>query len=291
MSGSAVLVAALALALGAVLGALAVGILSRRSHAQGASPSSAAPAPPLVPAAASTPDAARIAELETLVSVLGHDLREPLRTLRGFAELIERRCGHCAECPNPDMLKRVISGARRADRMVEDLAGLGSRWGERETPRPFSAEVIVGRVIEDLADAIEQSAARVAVIRPLPEIIASPRWAIVAIRNLVANAIRHSASGSPPEIEIRGLVASGAHGAGLVVADRGAGLPEAERENLFRLVHQGPHQPRVGLGVGLAIVAEIVRQHGGQIEVRDREGGGSEFIIRFGAAALHQPSS
>jgi signal transduction histidine kinase len=115
--------------------------------------------------------------------------------------------------------------------------------------------------------------------------VAGNRAALVlAVSNLLENALAHAPVGSEVEVE----VATGAGGTGngamgtIVVRDRGPGVAEAEREAIFARFRRGARPRDAGMGgagLGLAIVAEIARQHGGSAWVEAREGGGAAFVV------------
>jgi signal transduction histidine kinase len=95
-----------------------------------------------------------------------------------------------------------------------------------------------------------------------------------AIRNLVDNAVHQSPAGGEVAVTVteEGTV---------TVADRGPGVPEADRPRIFERFWRGRGVTRQGAGLGLAIVAEIAKAHGGSIEVADRPGGGAIFMLRI----------
>jgi signal transduction histidine kinase len=97
-----------------------------------------------------------------------------------------------------------------------------------------------------------------------------------AIRNLVENALTHTAAGTTVEISID---AAGE----LRVMDRGTGVPSAEREQIFQRFWRRDRRRAGSAGLGLAIVKRIVAMHGATIDVSDRPGGGAVFAIRFPA--------
>jgi signal transduction histidine kinase len=70
----------------------------------------------------------------------------------------------------------------------------------------------------------------------------------------------------------------------VVVTDRGAGVPREDRERIFERFWRGRSVKTPGADLGLAIVAEIAKAHGGAIEVGDSPGGGAAFTLRFRAA-------
>jgi signal transduction histidine kinase len=88
---------------------------------------------------------------------------------------------------------------------------------------------------------------------------------------------------------VRIAVEAAGSGGGIVlsVADRGPGVPAAQRKRLFRPFTRGadPDGP-AGLGLGLAMVAELARAHGGRASYAPREGGGSVFLVTFPGSAV-----
>jgi signal transduction histidine kinase len=95
-----------------------------------------------------------------------------------------------------------------------------------------------------------------------------------AIRNLIENAVTHSAPGT----EI--LVAASKEGC-VSIADRGPGIPSADRQKIFERFWRGRSAASPGAGLGLSIVREIVKAHGGEVRVDNNPGGGSIFALRF----------
>lgn len=95
-----------------------------------------------------------------------------------------------------------------------------------------------------------------------------------AVRNIVENAVLHTPEGT--EVTV-GVSPDGA----VIVNDQGPGVPAEERANIFRRFWRGKGVAAPGAGLGLSIVAEIVRLHGGVVEVEDAPGGGASFKLRF----------
>ena len=95
-----------------------------------------------------------------------------------------------------------------------------------------------------------------------------------AVRNLVENAVHQSPAGGEVAVTV-------SEGGIVTVADRGPGVPEADRQRIFERFWRGRGAARQGAGLGLAIVAEIAKAHSGSIEVADRPGGGALFRLRI----------
>ena len=98
-----------------------------------------------------------------------------------------------------------------------------------------------------------------------------------AVRNLVENALVHTAPGTTVEISVAGA-------GELRVMDRGPGVPSAEREQIFQRFWRRDRRRVGSAGLGLAIVKRIAEMHGATVSVSDRQGGGAIFTIRFPGA-------
>jgi len=95
-----------------------------------------------------------------------------------------------------------------------------------------------------------------------------------AVRNLAENAIQHAPRGGLIDISLSpdGVIC---------VSDTGPGVPQDQREAIFRRFWRADRKRRSGAGLGLAIVARTMSAHGGTVEVGDRPGGGAVFTLRF----------
>ena len=89
----------------------------------------------------------------------------------------------------------------------------------------------------------------------------------------------------PAGSEVEAQVERHAKGARLLVADRGPGVPESERERIFEPFYRPPGAPETGsgFGLGLALVRQIARAHGGEVRCLARDGGGTQFEVVLGA--------
>lgn len=99
-----------------------------------------------------------------------------------------------------------------------------------------------------------------------------------AIRNLVDNALRHTREGTTVSITV--VAATATAGAQVAVRDFGPGVPDAQRDAIFRRFWRGDHST-VGSGLGLSIVRRTMEAHGGTVWVQDADGGGACFVLSF----------
>lgn len=230
-------------------------------------------------------------DLETLLYVTSHDLREPLRAIQNFANLVSSRYAAQLDARGQDFLARVVRGAERLDRLLEDVLTLSRVQRTTEPTGDVDLTEVVRDVLQQLEEKVENTHACVRVTGPLPRVRADKRWVTQAVYNLVANALKFTNPGEAPDVEIDTYIplASEAPGVGLVVKDRGPGVPSGYTERIFQLFQRAVGRDVEGTGAGLAIVRQIAERHGGKAWVRAREGGGSEFVATFGLALQDGP--
>jgi PAS domain S-box-containing protein len=227
-------------------------------------------------------------DLETLLYVTSHDLREPLRAIQNFSKLVSDRNAPQLDARGQDYLKRVMRGAERLDRLLEDVLTLSRVQRQVDPFQEVALDEVVADVLQQLEASIERTRARVRVADQLPLLAADRRWITQAVFNLVANALKFTRDGEPPDVEIVPYDPRPDEpaGEGLVVCDRGPGVPAGYTERIFQLCQRAVGREIEGTGAGLAIVQQIAERHGGAAWVRPREGGGSEFVVTFGSSVL-----
>lgn len=220
-------------------------------------------------------------DLETLLYVISHDLREPLRAIENFSRIVCDRYAGQLDAKGRDFLARVVNGATRLDRLLEDVLQLSRVERTTQVEQAVESQEIVDEVLRRLDPQIRETQAVVTVSPGLPQIRADRRWATQAVQNLVSNALKYTVEGTIPNVEIGGY--TGPEGVGLIVRDRGLGVPADCAERIFLLFQRAVSRKIEGTGAGLAIVKRVAERHGGRAWVRPRDGGGSEFIITFGS--------
>ena len=213
---------------------------------------------------------------------VSHELRSPLARLHVRAQLAARRL---RREPDPDLVAgdvdRLVTGIGQLGEVIDDLL-LSAQLRQRR--RPFEP-VDLGALAEESADA---EAARAGQRGVTIDVRRGPgdhvvRGAPSALRRVISalldNALRHTSAGG----HIRVTVSSEEQTVRLSVRDDGVGLDPRDGERLFGR-HAGlPHAG--GLGIGLALVSEVMDAHGGTIEVDGRPGAGAAFTIRLPRAA------
>ena len=197
-----------------------------------------------------------------------HELRSPLARIRVAIELVEGAAGDALRArvaPDVSELDALIGEILLASRL--DALAPGQALERREP-------------VDLLGLAAEEAARTGAQVSGEPVLVeGDPNLLRRLVRNLLENARRH-ARGSAVEVH----VARARSGAALSVADRGPGVPESERERIFEPFYRpaGARESRDGsFGLGLALVRQIARHHGGDARCRPRDGGGTVFEVEL----------
>ncbi len=214
------------------------------------------------------------ADLEQFAFIASHDLREPLRVITSYAQLLARQYRGRLDGDADEYIGYVTSGVARMQDMVDDLltfAQVGKESAQEEEV-PMDEALLHAR--ENLTRIFEASAARVE-CDPLP-VVRGSRFALTMLfQNLLENAIKYRRD-EPPCIRIR--AEEGDASWTVSVQDNGIGIQRQHFDKIFRIFQRlhGPGQHE-GTGIGLAIAARVVSAGGGRIWVTSEPGAGSTF--------------
>lgn len=215
-------------------------------------------------------------ELQRFATVASHDLREPLRVVSGFADMLARRYGDKLEGDATRFIEAISAGVARMDEMIADLLAY-ARAGRPDQPlEPVECDAIVAESLSSLQRTIDETAAQIEV-EPLPSVTGNPAALRQLFQNLIANAIKF-VDDPPPRVRI--WAAEIPEGWRFSVRDNGIGIAPEEAERIFGMftrLHGSDRYP--GTGVGLAVCQRIVDVHGGRIWVESAPGGGSQFMF------------
>lgn len=223
-------------------------------------------------------------ELETLLHVISHDLKEPVRAIKNFTVLFKDRYMAGSDEKGRDFIHRIVRAGDRMGRLINEILTL-SKVRQLELPSTeIDGGTVVREALERLEDKIKTAGAKIQTAKSLPVFKVDKVWAVEALYNLIDNALKFTRPGIPPDIEIGSYLVNGSAPSGLVVRDRGPGVPAEQSERIFQLFQRAVGRDIEGTGAGLAIVRQIAERHGGAAWVEPRDGGGSEFIVTFGAS-------
>lgn len=213
-------------------------------------------------------------ELERLAVIAAHDLREPLRGIISFAQLLEKRCISKLDDAEREYIRYVVDNANRMNDLIGGLLTYSRVTATVEDIHPVSAATACAVALDNLGDAIADSGATIAV-DPLPEVKAQDVALVQVFQNLIGNALKFRHPQRPPLIEVTVRAQNGEWL--FSVNDNGIGFDPSEQD-VFELFRQlSPHQYRRGVGTGLAVCKRIVQKLSGRIWVEAVPGQGASF--------------
>ncbi|MGH7504324.1 MAG: sensor histidine kinase [Longimicrobiales bacterium] len=211
---------------------------------------------------------------DEVLSIVAHDLRNPLNTIQLAGELLAE---HEEHLPSPDLSGAILRSVRTMNQLIQDLLDVAKvESGSR---------LLLSLGVYDLAALVEEAAT---IFRPqaqrkgvtletrveaLPALQIDGRRIVQVINNLIGNALQFTENGII-RVEAR------AEGEGQVVVsvtDSGTGIPPAELAHIFDRFWQARKERRGGAGLGLAIAKGVVESHGGRIQVSSELGRGTTF--------------
>jgi two-component system sensor histidine kinase/response regulator len=223
---------------------------------------------------------------DDLVSLIVHDLRNPLASIFGILHLVAE------DVTDPTVRSDLDLAQQSAVRMRDTLDDLLNvrLLEERRLPldrQPVAVQAVVDEAVASLAGAALDRGTRLHVVGGQPLMVPMDRKLVRrSIENLLVNAIKYTPAGADVEIEWN----RGPEGMTLSISDRGAGIPPPVKDRLFQkfgavAAHKG--NERRGFGLGLYQVRLVADAHGGSVWAGDREGGGTTFsiVLPLGAPA------
>jgi signal transduction histidine kinase len=219
-------------------------------------------------------------ELEAFAFTISHDLRAPLRAMKGLTRaLSEDYQGRFDETAR-DYIRRIVSASEEMDRLVEDLL-VYSRLQSEELPMQWvDVEALLQKVLSQLDEEINRRCALVQWNPPLPQVWGNPVLVEQILTNLLTNALKFVKPNRRPEIKIS--VRQGKTKIRYVIADNGIGIDPHQKEKIFQVftrLHRSKSYP--GTGLGLAIVRKGMNRMKGRVGVTSGPGQGSRFWLDF----------
>jgi two-component system phosphate regulon sensor histidine kinase PhoR len=216
-------------------------------------------------------------ERDQLVAVISHELRNPLASVVGYAQLLRQRL-RSGEEREQRYLLTLEAQARRMAALIEGLTSVSQLAGQAARPafQPVDLSLLCRRVAEQVQVTTSEHQIRLELPDTLTCTCDAGRIEQVLV-NLLNNAVKYSPRGGEIALTLHQLDAY----ARIAVRDRGIGIPREVQERLFERFYRGPNVTTItsGLGLGLYICAQIVALHDGRIWVESEPGQGSTFYV------------
>ncbi len=220
-------------------------------------------------------------DLSQFASIVSHDLREPLRTIGSFTQLISKKLKECNNHGADEYLYFVSDGVKRMQNMISCV--LEDIRNEDKDKRLIRLDDIMPVVINNLSTTIREKNASIS-YSELPEVMGYSTAYIQLFQNLISNSIKFQKPETLPKIEI---TTSGLNGSYYIkVSDNGIGIPKEKLHNIFERGNRADiDEAYKGHGIGLATCKDIVHRLGGDINVDSELDKGTVFTIKLPRAA------
>ena len=214
-------------------------------------------------------------ELQQFAYIASHDLQTPLRTISGFAQLLQRNYRDQLDQQAAEWLEYTVDGTQQMQTLISDLLAYSRLETRASQFEPTDLKEIFDGAVAMLGASIRESAARVTCSDSLPEVMGDHSQLLQLFVNLIGNGIKYR-SEEEPRVHVSAEAASEVWT--LSVRDNGIGIEEPYREKVFEIfkrLHNPQQYP--GTGIGLAVCRRVVHRHGGRIWVESVEPHGAVF--------------
>jgi PAS domain S-box-containing protein len=204
---------------------------------------------------------------------VSHDLRAPLRAIISFSGLLSESVGARLGEDDRHSLQRIVANAGRMSQLIDDVLTYSRLADSQIRRKPVDLDAVVADIVRELRDLYPKAEI---VINPLGRTDADPTMVRQIFHNLIGNALKYSAKGAQPRVEITAQSSDGA--VEYVVQDNGVGFDMRYAGKLFGLFSRLHSDAEFeGTGAGLAIVNRLVARHNGRISATAEPGKGATF--------------
>lgn len=220
------------------------------------------------------------ADLEAFAYSVSHDLRAPLRGINGFAHILAERHRQNLDLEGKQYIDYVLQATEQMGLLIDDLLQY-SRLGQTAIqPHPVDVGLVIGDVLADLAERIDESEATIVLPDGYPVVEATQTLLKQIFLNLIENALIYHQPGLSPKVEV--ICRADSDYAMISIRDHGIGISEEHHEaifNMFQRLHAEEEYP--GTGIGLALVKKAVNLLDAEITVDSTPGEGSIFWVKL----------
>lgn len=235
-------------------------------------------------------------ELESFASTASHDLREPLRMISSYLNLLQEHYPEALDNRGRRYIDYANKGADRMRTLIDDLLAY-ARIGKTSAPHEAVAlEDIIAHAVSNLSVAIRKSEAELTIaINDAPVVWGAPISLTRLFQNLLSNAIKFQTTDKAPSVHVsfKDGAAQGSPDKYIVaVKDNGIGIDPDHKDILFNLFQRlNTRDEYNGSGIGLSVCKKIVEQHGGDIWVNSTPQLGSTFYVSLKKANSEKMNS
>ncbi|HAT72878.1 MAG TPA: hypothetical protein DCS63_08695 [Elusimicrobia bacterium] len=228
-------------------------------------------------------------ELDSFAHTVSHDLKEPLRGIEMFSNILLSDYGRKLDPQAADYLGRIVKASGRMRRLIDDLLSYARVARVRNPYEDASTAQLAAEAVAALAVLIDETRTEVNVAEGLPVLFCDPVKLRQVFHNLITNAIKYNKNAAP-RVQIA-AEKFGDYYWKFSVRDNGIGIPSQYYEDVFKMFKRlhSRFEFGGGTGAGLAIVKKIIEEHTGKIWVESKEDEGSAFYFIIPADLRNKP--
>ncbi|MDB6095677.1 MAG: hypothetical protein JWM32_3239 [Verrucomicrobia bacterium] len=219
-------------------------------------------------------------ELEAFSYSVAHDMREPLRGMRGYAEILLAEHGAMLNPTGKAYLERIVQSASRMDMLIQDVLAYTKVLHADAMLTPIDLNRLTRDVIAIYPE-WQEPLAEIEIVGVLPTVLGHEALLTQCITNLLSNAVKFMDPGVVPRIQIRGEAKPDARQR-VWFENNGIGIAPKDRDRVFGMfVRLNSKTEFGGTGIGLTIVRRAIERMGGRIDFESEPGQGSRFWIEL----------
>ncbi len=218
-----------------------------------------------------------VQELERFSYSLSHDLRAPLRAMKGFSQMLQAEFDEQLGETGAMYLNRISAAAGRLDQLIRDVLTYSRIVREAVTLQRVDVEALVSQLVEE-NPALQEPQASITIRTPLLPVRGHDAYLTQVLSNLLYNAVKFVRRGEKPVVDL--WTEETADGVRIFVRDHGIGIPKEVQHRLFGMFER-LNRDYEGTGIGLSIVRKAVERMGGSFGVESEEGRGATFWVQL----------
>ncbi|GAB4557528.1 MAG: hypothetical protein Tsb0020_01730 [Haliangiales bacterium] len=220
-------------------------------------------------------------DLAMFAHVVSHDLQEPLRTVTGYLQLIQRRYANQLDSDADEFIEFAVGGAKRMRALLEDVLDYSRLDSQGEKFARVELSELMDDVLTTLGTAVSESGAEIEV-GPMTAVFGDRTQLTQVLQNLIANSLRFCGD-APPKIHISST--RDGDWCTVVVRDHGIGFDMKYADRIFTMFQRLHGHEIEGTGIGLAIVKRVIERHGGKLWAESKPGEGAAFSFTLPVSA------
>lgn len=202
-------------------------------------------------------------ELEKFAYIASHDLREPLRSIVGFAQLLQKRNAETQDSESKEFLQNIIESGQRMNLLIHGLLDYSKVTSAGKPFEPVNMVEVVKKVRSDIQAQIDESGAEI-IATELPFVWGDELQLRQLLQNIVSNGIKFSRPHTKPVVRISAKKNNDLWT--FAIEDNGIGLDMRYKEKVFQIFSRLHTSDKYhGSGIGLAVCKRIIERHGGNI--------------------------